>query len=145
MQKLIDSYYKWLKLETPVEYHNWFIEHTIWEQKKDSIEVSLPLNDYHKIYILSKKDSIIGDYLFITDDSNTLNGLEQSGYSTKSSKMRKAIDDLIKTCKVSIYINTANNINNLFVITANENFPLAINNLIFAITAVLVIAEVNSS
>ncbi|WP_341790629.1 DUF1828 domain-containing protein [Rickettsia endosymbiont of Polydrusus tereticollis] len=66
VESLIEDYYKWLK------------DKTAWQQLKDWVEITTPYldrhNDYIQIYLRQE-----GGHYILTDDSYTIEDLEQSG------------------------------------------------------------------
>lgn len=114
---LVDNYYKWLK------------DKTTWKQLTNYVEITTPYidrhNDHIQIYLKQEKDHYI-----LTDDSYTIEDLEQSGYLIDSPQKQKLLDITLKGFGVHI------NQKELSVKTDYQNFFLAKHNFIQAILAI---------
>lgn len=117
VENLLDGYYKWLK------------DKTAWKHLKDWVEITTPYLDRHNDYIqlYLKQD---GKSYILTDDSYTIDDLEQSGCSLDSLKRQKLLEITINGFGVQ------RNENQLFVKTTEQNFALNKHNLIQAVLSV---------
>ncbi len=117
VERLIDNYYKWLKDKTALK------------QLKDWIEITTPYLDRHNDYIqlYLKQD---GSNIILTDDSYTIDDLEQSGCSLDSPKRQKLLEMTLNGFGVQ------KNGSQLFVKTTEQNFALNKHNLIQAVLSV---------
>jgi hypothetical protein len=117
IETLIDSYYKWLK------------DKTAWKQLKDWVEITTPYldrhNDYIQIYL--KQDG--NDYI-LTDDSYTIDDLEQSGCALDSPKRQKLLEMTLNGFGIQ------KKQGEIYVKTSHQNFALNKHNLIQSILAV---------
>ncbi|HJD66944.1 MAG TPA: DUF1828 domain-containing protein [Rickettsia endosymbiont of Bembidion lapponicum] len=117
IQALIDDYYKWLK------------DKTAWKQLTNYVEITTPYldrhNDYIQIYLKQEQD-----YYILTDDSETIDDLEQSGCSLDSPRRQKFLNITLNGFGIH------RNQNELFVKTSYQNFALSKHNLIQAILAI---------
>jgi Domain of unknown function DUF1828/Domain of unknown function DUF1829 len=114
---LIDGYYDWLKDKTALK------------GIKDWVEITTPFLDRHNDYIqLYLKQN--GTKIILTDDSYTIEDLEQSGCSLSSDKRQKILETTLNGFGVQ------KNNNQLMVNTTEQNFALSKHNLIQAIIAV---------
>lgn len=117
VEVLVDSYYKWLK------------DKTAWRHLKDWVEITTPYldrhNDYIQIYL--KQDG--NDYI-LTDDSYTIEDLEQSGCALDSPKRQKFLEVTLNGFGVQ------KKQNEIFIKTSQQNFALNKHNLIQSILAV---------
>lgn len=117
IQRLLDDYTKWLKDRTVLrEIHDW-------------VEITTPYldrdNDYIQIYAKARN----GGYI-LTDDAQTITGLEQSGCSLESSKRQELLRISLNGFGVTLH-NKA-----LELHATKDNFPLRKHNLLQAILAV---------
>ena len=114
---LIEDYYKWLK------------DKTTWEQLDSWVEITTPYldrhNDYVAIYLKQE-----GNFYMLTDDSYTINDLEQSGCLLDYPKRKKILDITLNGFGIH------RNKNELFIKTNHKDFALNKHNLIQAILAV---------
>jgi hypothetical protein len=113
------------------KYYNWLRDKTAWKSLiKDWTEITTPYldrhNDYIQIYL--KKD---GENFLLTDDSYTINDLENEGCSLESKKRQKLLTMTLNGFGVQKDQNNA-----LFVNASPDNFSLKKHNLIQAILAV---------
>jgi hypothetical protein len=117
IETLLDSYYKWLK------------DKTAWKQLKDWVEITTPYIDRHNDYIqlYLKQD---GSNYILTDDSYTIDDLEQSGCTLDSPKRQKLLEMTLNGFGVQ------KSGNQLFVKTTEQNFALNKHNLIQAVLSV---------
>jgi hypothetical protein len=117
IENLLDSYYKWLK------------DKTAWKQLKDWVEITTPYLDRHNDYIqlYLKQD---GKNYILTDDSYTIDDLEQSGCALDSPKRQKLLEMTLNGFGVQ------KDNNQLFVRTTEQNFALNKHNLIQAVLSV---------
>ncbi|WP_367363871.1 DUF1828 domain-containing protein [Candidatus Tisiphia endosymbiont of Nedyus quadrimaculatus] len=117
IEHLLENYYKWLR------------DKTAWKQLKDWLEITTPYldrhNDYIQIYLKQEGNSYI-----LTDDSWTIDDLEQSGCLLDSDRRQKFLEMTLNGFGVH------KNNNEMFVKTNQQNFALAKHNLIQAILAV---------
>lgn len=117
VETLIDSYYKWLK------------DKTAWKQLKDWVQITTPYidrhNDYIQIYL--KQDG--NDYI-LTDDSYTIEDLEQSGCSLDSPKRQKFLEMTLNG------FGAHKKDGEIYIKTSHQNFALNKHNLIQSILAV---------
>jgi hypothetical protein len=117
IETLLDNYYKWLKAKTG------------WEQLKNCVEITTPYIDRHNDYIqLYLKQE--GNHYILTDDSYTIDDLEQSGCALDSPKRQKLLEMTLNGFGVQ------KNGNQLFVKTTEQNFALSKHNLIQAVLSV---------
>lgn len=117
LDKLLDGSYKWLR------------DKTAWKRLGDWVEITTPYLDRHNDYIqlYLKKDA---NGYTLTDDSDTIDDLEQSGYSLDSRTRQTRLQLMLRCFGVQKYINE------LFIKTSEEGFPEAMHSLIQAILAV---------
>lgn len=112
------------------KYHEWLKDKTIWKQIDQWAEITTPYldrhNDYIQIYL--RKD---GEEFLLTDDSYTINDLEQEGCSLDSEKRQKMLALTLNGFGVQKDYKDA-----LFVKASPENFALKKHSLIQAILAV---------
>ena len=114
---LIDDYYKWLK------------DKTAWKQLKEFVEITTPYLDRHNDYIKIYLKQNGRDYI-LTDDSYTIEDLEQSGCSLISEKRQKFLELTLNGFGVQ------RQMDEIIVKTNQENFALNKHNLIQSILAV---------
>lgn len=118
IQTLLDKYHEWLK------------DKTVWKQIDQWAEITTPYldrhNDYIQIYL--KKE---GENFLLTDDSYTVNDLEQEGCSLSSEKRQKMLALTLNGFGVQ-----RDHKNALFVKASPENFSLKKHSLIQAILAI---------
>jgi hypothetical protein len=111
------------------DYHKWLKDKTAWKQLKEWTEITTPYldrhNDYIQIYLKQEGDSYI-----LTDDSYTIEDLEQSGCSLNSPRRQKFLEMTLNGFGVQ------RNKNELFTKTSHQNFALNKHNLIQAVLAV---------
>jgi hypothetical protein len=117
INSLIDNYYNWLKDKTAIK------------QVKDWIEITTPYldrhNDYIQIYL--KQDG--NDYL-LTDDSYTIQDLQQSGCSLDSIKRQKILEVTLNGFGVH------KDKDEIYIKTNYNDFPINKHNLIQSMLAV---------
>lgn len=118
IQKLLDEYAVWLRHKT-----------TLREVDREWLEITSPYldrhNDYIQIYIKRQN----GGYL-LTDDSNTIQDLQQSGCALESSKRRSLLNLTLNGFGVQL------NQNALEVHASEDNFALRKHNLLQAMLAI---------
>ncbi|WP_341792616.1 MULTISPECIES: DUF1828 domain-containing protein [unclassified Rickettsia] len=120
-------------IETPQffidDYHTWLKDKTDWQQLTNCIEITTPYldrhNDYIQIYLKQEKN-----YYILTDDSYTLEDLEQSGYALDYPARQKFLETTLNGFGIE------RNDNELFTEINHRNFALNKHNLIQAILAV---------
>lgn len=117
VEALLDDYYKWLK------------DKTAWKQLKDWVEITTPYLDRHNDYIqLYLKQE--GRHYILTDDSYTIEDLEQSGCSLDSTKRQKLLEMTLNGFGVQRLESQ------LFVKTTEQNFAINKHNLVQAVLSV---------
>ncbi|EAY56027.1 MAG: conserved hypothetical protein [Leptospirillum rubarum] len=117
IQNLMDTYYSWLK------------DKTILRQIDQWVEITTPYLDRHNDYIQIYSKKANSGYI-LTDDSYTINDLEQSGCKLQSPKRQELLKMTLNGFGVQLQGN------NLEVHASPENFALRKHNLIQAILAV---------
>ncbi len=95
MNKLIDSYYDWLK------------ENTILNVIGDYTEVTTPFLDRHNDCILLYLKKLKNNNVLITDDGYTLSDLEDSGFNFNSARRKKLLENILINYNLSIDKNNA--------------------------------------
>ena len=117
-EQLIEEYYKWLK------------DKTTWKElNNDWVEITTPYLDRHNDYIQIYLKQEGAEYK-LTDDSYTIDDLEQSGCSSDTEQRQKFLEVTLNGFGVQ------QNKNELFVKTNQQKFALNMHNLIQAILAV---------
>ena len=118
IQKLLDEYAVWLRKKT-----------TLREINQEWLEITSPFldrhNDYMQIYLKRQN----GGYL-LTDDSHTIQDLQQSGCALESSKRRSLLNMTLNGFGVQL------NHDALEVHASEDNFALRKHNLLQAMLAV---------
>lgn len=126
INKWINKYYDWLKSRTRIE--------TIGEW----IEISTPFLDRHNDgIVLYLKIETSGD-IRLTDDGNTIDDLEMSGYEFSDTR-RRFLDKYLKSFGVSLEGNE------LTIIANEQNYPEKLHSLIQCILAVNYMCEFSSA
>ncbi len=117
IQRHMDDYWLWLKKKTQLK------------AIRDSIEITTPFldrhNDYIQIYVVKE-----GDMYRITDDSYTINDLEDSGCNLESKKRQALLQTTLNGLGVH------KEADELYVLTRSDNFAQQKHNLLQAILAV---------
>lgn len=114
---LIDRYYAWLR------------DKTAWREVKDWVEITTPYLDRHNDYIQLYLKQQGGEYV-LTDDSETLTDLIQSGCALDSPKRQKLLQTTLNGFGVHLHGQA------LEVRATPDNFALRKHNLLQAILAV---------
>ena len=117
-EPLVEEYYKWLK------------DKTTWKQLNNNwVVITTPYlnrhNDYIQVYLKQE-----GAEYILTDDSYTIDDLEQSGCTLDTKQGEKFLEVTLNGFDVQKYGNE------LFVKTNQQNFALNKHNLIQTILAV---------
>ena len=120
--ELVRSYYKWLEDNT----------HAHCDAEKTYTEITTPYLDRHNDYIQLYLKHDPNGYT-LTDDSNTLDDLEQSGFPMDSRKCQKLLNTTISSGGCYYMVKIAKN--ELFIKTTEKGFPEAMHSLIQAILA----------
>jgi Domain of unknown function DUF1829/Domain of unknown function DUF1828 len=117
VEGLIDGYYQWLK------------DKTAWKQLKDWVEITTPYLDRHNDYIQLYLKQEGNDYI-LTDDSYTIEDLEQSGCPLDTPKRQKFLEMTLNGFGVH------KKQDEIFIKTNLQNFAMSKHNLIQSILAV---------
>ncbi|MHB8160840.1 MAG: DUF1829 domain-containing protein [Thermoleophilia bacterium] len=118
IQKLLDEYAVWLRHKT-----------TLREVNQEWLEITSPYLDRHNDYIQIYLKRQNGGYL-LTDDSHTIQDLQQSGCALESSKRRSLLNMTLNGFGVQL------NHDALEVHASEDNFALRKHNLLQAMLAI---------